>query len=180
MIPWISPKDMKKDILADSQDHITKAGLSRGRLHLLPKGTILFVVRGLILARNFPIAVTDCEATINQDMKAIVPHLFVSEKYLLFALQNECGKILFATKESTHGTKRLESDSLQPWPIPLPPLAEQHEIVRRVGLLFARADAIDREVAAAGRRCERMTQAVLGKAFRGELVVRDAEFVNKK
>ncbi|ABS55550.1 restriction modification system DNA specificity domain [Methanoregula boonei 6A8] len=53
--------------------------------------------------------------------------------------------------------------------IPLPPLAEQYEIVRRVGLLFERADAIDREVEAATRRCERLTQAVLGKAFRGEL-----------
>jgi len=54
----------------------------------------------------------------------------------------------------------------------LPPLAEQHEIVRRVGLLFERADAFDQEVAAAGQRCERLTQAVLGKAFRGELVSR--------
>jgi hypothetical protein len=32
-------------------------------------------------------------------------------------------------------------------------------------LLFERADAIDREVAAAGRRCERLTQAVLGTPF---------------
>jgi type I restriction enzyme S subunit len=54
-------------------------------------------------------------------------------------------------------------------PLPLPPLAEQHEIVRRVGMLFERADAIDREVAAAGRRCERLTQAVLAKAFAGKL-----------
>ena len=53
--------------------------------------------------------------------------------------------------------------------VPLPPLAEQHEIVRRVGLLFERADAIDREVAAAGRRCERLTQAVLARAFSGRL-----------
>jgi type I restriction enzyme, S subunit len=50
-------------------------------------------------------------------------------------------------------------------------LTEQHEIVRRVGLLFERADAIEHEVAAAGRRCERLTQAVLGKAFRGEVVM---------
>jgi type I restriction enzyme S subunit len=55
----------------------------------------------------------------------------------------------------------------------LSPLAEQHEIVRRVGLLFERADAFDREVAAAGRRCERLTQAVLGKAFKGELMGSD-------
>ncbi|PKL70666.1 MAG: restriction endonuclease subunit S [Methanomicrobiales archaeon HGW-Methanomicrobiales-1] len=53
--------------------------------------------------------------------------------------------------------------------IPLPPLAEQDGIVRRVGLLFERADAFDQEVAAAGRRCERLTQAVLGKAFSGRL-----------
>ena len=169
-IPWISPKDMKLDILNDSEDHITGAGLSSGRLHLLPKGTILFVVRGLILARNFPIAITNCEATINQDIKAIIPHSFVSEKYLLHALQNESGKILFAVKESTHGTKRLESESLQYWPIPLPPLTEQHEIVRCVDALFERADAIEREVAAAAKRTEALTQAVLGKAFRGELV----------
>jgi type I restriction enzyme S subunit len=48
-------------------------------------------------------------------------------------------------------------------------LAEQHEIVRCVGLLFEHADAIDREVVAATRRTEALTRAVLGKAFRGEL-----------
>ena len=48
--------------------------------------------------------------------------------------------------------------------------AKQHEIVRRFGLLFELADAFDREVVAAGQRCERLTQAVLWKEFRGELV----------
>jgi type I restriction enzyme S subunit len=51
-------------------------------------------------------------------------------------------------------------------------LAKQHEIIRRVGLLFERADAFDQEVAATGWRCERLTQAVLGKAFKGELIQR--------
>ena len=49
----------------------------------------------------------------------------------------------------------------------MPPLAEQHEIVRRVEALFARADAIEREVVAATKRAEALTQAVLAKAFRG-------------
>jgi type I restriction enzyme S subunit len=53
--------------------------------------------------------------------------------------------------------------------VPLPPVAEQHEIVHRVNALFECADAIDREVVAAGQRCERLTQAVLGKAFSGRL-----------
>ncbi|MCK9593308.1 MAG: restriction endonuclease subunit S [Methanoregula sp.] len=55
------------------------------------------------------------------------------------------------------------------FPVPLPPLAEQQEIVHRVNALFERADAFDLEVVAASRRCERLTQAVLGKAFAGKL-----------
>jgi len=54
-------------------------------------------------------------------------------------------------------------------PIPLPPLAEQHEIVRRVEALFARADTVEREVAAATKRADALTQAVLAKAFAGKL-----------
>ncbi|MHB8164196.1 MAG: hypothetical protein ACYDDV_07570 [Methanoregula sp.] len=49
------------------------------------------------------------------------------------------------------------------------PIAEQHEMVRHVGLLFERADAFDQEVVVAGLRCERLTLAVLGKAFSGKL-----------
>jgi len=70
---------------------------------------------------------------------------------------------------STAGQFNLNLEILRSMPIPLPPLAEQREIVRRVGLLFERADAIECEVAAAGRRCERLTQAVMVKAFSGRL-----------
>jgi len=49
----------------------------------------------------------------------------------------------------------ISSDTIANLDFSLPPLAERYEIVRRVGLLFERADAIDREVEEAGRRCER-------------------------
>lgn len=67
----------------------------------------------------------------------------------------------------------LNLEQLRQLPVPLPPLAEQHEIVRRVDALFALADAIEQRVAAAGASAERLTQAVLAKAFRGELVPQD-------
>jgi len=70
---------------------------------------------------------------------------------------------------SGSGTPDLHLIEIRDFRIPLPPLAEQHEIVRRVGALFKCADAFDQEVAAAGRRCERLTQAVLGKAFAGKI-----------
>ena len=63
--------------------------------------------------------------------------------------------------------------------IPVPPLAEQHEIVRRVEALFRLADAIEARVAAGAHRAEKLTQAILAKAFRGELVPTEAELARR-
>jgi type I restriction enzyme S subunit len=62
----------------------------------------------------------------------------------------------------------------------LPPLAEQHEIVRRVEALFRLADGIEKRVAAATARAEKLTQAILAKAFRGELVPTEAELARRE
>jgi type I restriction enzyme S subunit len=47
---------------------------------------------------------------------------------------------------------------------------EHVEIVRRVESLFALADSIESRLAEATAQVERTTQAILDKAFRGELV----------
>jgi type I restriction enzyme S subunit len=62
----------------------------------------------------------------------------------------------------------------------LPPLAEQLEIVRRVEALFKLADAIEKRVASATARAEKLTQAILAKAFRGELVPTEAELARQE
>ena len=54
-----------------------------------------------------------------------------------------------------------------------PPLAEQTEIVRRVEQLFAFADQLEAKVASAKTRIDHLTQSILAKAFRGELVPQD-------
>lgn len=55
----------------------------------------------------------------------------------------------------------------------LPSLAEQHEIVRRVEILFAFADRLEARYAAARKQVGQLTPALLAKAFRGELVPQD-------
>ncbi|MFM2432516.1 MAG: hypothetical protein RLZZ511_3730, partial [Cyanobacteriota bacterium] len=57
--------------------------------------------------------------------------------------------------------------------ISLPPLEEQHEIVRRVETLFAKADRIEAQYQKARQAVDRLTPALLAKAFRGELVPQD-------
>lgn len=57
--------------------------------------------------------------------------------------------------------------------IVLPPPDEQTEIVRQVEQLFAFADQLETRVKAIQARIDYLTQSVLAKAFRGELVSQD-------
>jgi type I restriction enzyme S subunit len=68
---------------------------------------------------------------------------------------------------------------LQRMPVPVPPLVEQREIVRRIDELFAFAAAIEKRVAMAEGRTEQVRRIALAKALRGELVSTEAELVRK-
>jgi type I restriction enzyme, S subunit len=68
---------------------------------------------------------------------------------------------------------------LQRMPVPVPPLVEQREIVRRIDELLAFAAAIEQRVAAAEELAEQVRRIVLAKALRGELVPTAAELARK-
>jgi len=53
--------------------------------------------------------------------------------------------------------------------IPVPPIEEQTEIVRKVEQLFTYADQVEQQVKNAQTKVNQLTQSILAKAFRGEL-----------
>lgn len=69
----------------------------------------------------------------------------------------------------------INSSKLRRLPVPTPPMTEQREIVRWLDRLLQFADAIEARVAAAMTQANRLSQAVLEKAFRGDLVPTEAE-----
>ncbi len=74
----------------------------------------------------------------------------------------------------------LNVRDIKAFPTPVPPLPEQLEIVRRVEQLFAFADQIEARFKKAQAQVERLTQSVLAKAFRGELVPTEAELARRE
>ena len=88
---------------------------------------------------------------------------------LKFAADNNTLEDLFTGTTIKH----LTGVALANFEIPLPPLPEQTEIVRRVELLFAFADRLEARLATARRQVGQLTPALLAKAFRGELVPQD-------
>jgi type I restriction enzyme S subunit len=127
-IPWVSPKDMKVREIFDSKDHITNAAIRAAGVSLIQPPAVLMVVRGMILARTVPMAVTIVPVTVNQDMKALIPMSDLNASFLASLLAGIQRELLCLVEEAGHGTRCLRTDSWANFSIPLPPIPEQIRI----------------------------------------------------
>ena len=135
---------MKVPRLWDSIDHISPKAVSDGA-RVLPVGAVLIVIRGMILAHSFPVARAERPLAFNQDMKAVVTRPDVDSNFLLYWLTSNGQRLLSLTTESTHGTKRLPSESLFRETLHRPPFDEQRAIAAAlsdVDALLAKLDQL--------------------------------------
>lgn len=94
--------------------------------------------------------------------------------YLMLALRSPSTRnTIELAARSTSGVNNINSQFLSSLEIPLPAIPEQHEIVRRVQELFSLADQLEAKLTSARKLVERLTPALLAKAFCGELVPQD-------
>jgi type I restriction enzyme S subunit len=93
----------------------------------------------------------------------------VLPEYFLYNLKNDCerGTINYLFTGTT--IKHLTGKQFANYCILIPSIEEQTEIVRRVEALFAKADAIEEKYKQLKEKIENLPQAVLAKAFRGEV-----------
>jgi type I restriction enzyme S subunit len=126
-IPWVSPKDMKKPRLSDVMDHISEEALE-DESSLAPAGAVFVVIRGMILAKDVPVALAEVPMAFNQDMKAIIPGPRIHPSFLLYALVAFKQRLFEKVGRSAHGTMTLMSSEIAQFAIPLPDKATQQEI----------------------------------------------------
>ena len=95
----------------------------------------------------------------------------ILNKFLFYSLSSKTIKEYF--KNNASGTAgnmpKINQETVSRTPINLPPLEDQQEIVSRVESLFAKADAIEKQYETLKAKIESLPQAILHKAFKGEL-----------
>jgi type I restriction enzyme S subunit len=131
-VPWVTPKDMKSASISDSSVRVTDTALQQTSLRKMPVGSVLLVVRGMILARRVPIAWTTAEVTINQDMKALKPREGVHAQFLAHLLDSAQAAFTPLIDEAGHGTRRLPTERWRDLAVVLPPAGEQVAIIRHL------------------------------------------------
>ena len=98
----------------------------------------------------------------------------LNSEYLNYALNSTFAKE-WKLDVKTDGVSQsnINAQKIAKFEVPLPPLEEQAEIVRRVKLAFEKLDKIELRYQKAKEYSDKLTQSILNKAFRGELVPQD-------
>ena len=100
-IPWISPKDMKSELIYDSQDHITKEAIENSTTSIIPANSVLMVIRSGILKHDLPVAINKVPLTINQDIKAFILGKEIISIFLLYYFKTIKSEILSGVRAVT-------------------------------------------------------------------------------
>lgn len=147
-VPWLSPKDMDADVIRETGMSVSPSALSKSPLKLVPKGSIAFVVRSNVLRRRLPIALVPFETTLNQDMRAVVPHEGVLGEYVMQACRSRADDILAIAGRTDGSMAAISTSLLLQYRIPIPPLPVQEEVVRVVGKLATLQTDLERSLEA--------------------------------
>ena len=132
MIPWISSGDVLQLNTRGAQKHVTDAALEETSVKLLPVNTVLVVVRSGILVHTLPVAILETPSTINQDIKAGVPHSAVLGQFLFWVLRSNSQTILETCRKTGTTVQSISTEAFLKFPVLLPPLVEQKRIVEIV------------------------------------------------
>jgi type I restriction enzyme, S subunit len=171
-VPWASSKDLKSEQLNDTEDHITVKAIDDGASELVPAGSILIVVRGMILIHTFPVVKALVPVAINQDLKALTPYPGLDIDYLAWLLRGSSLETLGRVDEAAHGTTVLRMDVWTSMILPLPPIAEQRTIVEEIEKSVKQLDALGRDAQQAIDLLQERRSALISAAVTGQIDVR--------
>ncbi|ECF2226884.1 restriction endonuclease subunit S [Salmonella enterica subsp. enterica serovar Tyresoe] len=166
-IPWLTSSSTGEIYTDVAEQFITPIALKECTLKIFSPGTLLLAMYGEGKTRG-QVTELKIHAACNQACAAIICN---KEKIDLQFLKMRLMENYQETRKAAAGGNQpnLNLNKVREIPIIVPPLPEQHEIVRRVEQLFAYADTIEKQVNSALTRVNSLTQSILAKAFRGEL-----------
>ncbi|WP_094462979.1 restriction endonuclease subunit S [Pannonibacter phragmitetus] len=171
-IPWITSGAVNEGLILQADEFITERAIQETNCKIFPAGTLVVAMYGEGKTRG-KVAILGLDAATNQALAAVrIRSSEVSApQYVYLFLQSV---YLTLREEAAGGVQpNLNLSIVKAIELPLPLLEEQHEIVRRIESAFAKIDRLAAEAKRALALVGRLDEAVLAKAFRGELVPQD-------
>jgi type I restriction enzyme, S subunit len=170
-IPWVTSGAVADRTVTSAEEFITPSALAETNCKIFPRGTLLMAMYGEGLTRG-KVARLEIAAATNQALAAIqLRDERVTPDFLFWYLHSQ---YLELRERASGGVQpNLNLSMIKAVHIPYPSANQQAEIVRRIETAFAWIDRLAGEAQSARKLIHRLDQAILSKAFRGELVSQD-------
>ncbi len=172
-IPWFGLADVwqirdgQVEYVYETTEKISELGLANSAARLLPKGTV-------ILSRTASVgfsAILGVDMATTQDFVNWVCGATLRPEYLLYVFRSMEHEFRRLTMGSTHQT--IYMPDVGGFSTPIPPLAEQDQIVAVIRRETARIDALVKKVRDAIDRLKELRTALISAAVTGKIDVRE-------
>jgi type I restriction enzyme S subunit len=166
-VPWVSPKDMKRRIIIDTEDYITQAAVSSSATSFVDTGSPLLVVRSGILRHTLPVAIAGRRVTLNQDMKAFRLNGRLNAGFFAYWIEGQSSELLLEWRQFGATVESINITRMMNGRIALPDLVIQQTIVDFLDREIARIDQlIAKKELQLGLLAEKQV-AIVSRAFAG-------------
>ena len=158
-------------------DEFQAQSLDNVKVH---EGDVLLNITGASIGRVTQAPKQMNGARVNQHVCIIRPHRLVTPAFLSIFLASPAMQDFIMKTQYGVTRQALTKGQILDFDIPIPPRTEQEVIIRRMEQFLALAKKVEERIAAATKRAEKLTQSILAKAFRGELVPTEAELADRE
>ncbi len=168
-IPWLSSGKVNNDVIAEASELITKIALQECPLEVIPSGSVVIGLVGQGRTRGMA-AIMGIDATINQNMAAIIPRSKLRGRFLHYVLQQMYNPI----REYGRGANQaaLNCEVVAAIQIPVPPVHEQENIANYLDIQNAQFTAICNRIGDGLTILHEYRSALISAAVTGKIDLR--------
>lgn len=164
-IPWVNSGDLNDGPVYDAPKKITEVGLKSSSAKWVPQNSVLVAMYGATIGKT---GITRKAVTTNQAVAFANPNTsIITPEYLFWYLRSQSQ--LLAAAGQGGAQPNISQTVLKAWPIPIPSLQRQHEVVTQAENLFSSFNMLNRQLAIAQRQADHLRRSVLLAAFNGRL-----------
>lgn len=168
-IPWVSPKDMKFDVIETAQDSLNELARGVPGFKWVSAGSVLVVTRSGILRHSLPVATTAREVAFNQDLRALTPFEGIDPRFVSLQLRARSDAVLEASLKAGTTVESLDFNRLKAFELRIAPEEEQKRIVAKLEPLLARCSAVRSDLDRIGKLAAAQRRAVMKATFEPQL-----------
>lgn len=160
-IPWIKSGELNDSIILNSKEHISEDAIKNSNAKLFPVGSLLIALYGATIGK---MAFLGVPATTNQAICCIFKNSGVNLNFLFYFLLLNRTNLINQGKGGAQ--KNISQNLLKDLIIPVPPMAEQKRIVKKIEELFGVIDEQVKRLEATHAALVSYRQSVLADCLR--------------